>query len=497
MRTKICFFVLLLTPFIVYGPAITQEYGMREDYSNLREAKEESGKLVHYYTSQGRPLAGAMIQALYSRIPTVDDLQWLRLLTVALLAGMGLILWRQFDSSGWPEIDAAGAALAIVLLPAAQITASWALGFPWMFSLILSLGGFAAIEMELEKGGLKRTMGVLGGIFIYMMSLFIYQSNAMFAIVPIAAAVMPKAGRRTKKELIRWLIMHLAVIIVAMILNYLLLKVIYADGTFKEDPNRMQLETNPFTKLLWFLWHPVPNALALFAIRDDFFNILAMFYWLSAAAVLGYLVWLLRKEQPSEDNVERSKWWICLAVLPWFAHLISLIAKVPITGYRTLWALSSLVVIVAVTGLRRLQLPKHIDPFVRYGSMGVVLLGAAFFAYQHTTKLVAEPQAREWAIVRDAVAQAQLKEKSVTRFFLVEPTLADRSTRLVHGDEFGSLSSDADRFATEMFNAAVRERYPEGLPKGASIDLALGKQAPADGAADVVIDMRKLRSGRM
>jgi hypothetical protein len=495
MRTKICFFVLLLAPFIIYGPAITQEYGMREDYSNLREAKEEPGKLVHFYTSQGRPLDGAMIQALYSRVVTVDDLQWLRLLTVALLAGVGLILWRQFDNCGWPEIDAAAAALAIVLLPAAQITASWALGFPWVFSLILSLGGFAAIEMELEKGGLKRTMGVIGGIFIYMMSLFIYQSNAMFAVVPIAAAIMPKAGRRTRKELVRWLVMHLAVIIVAMILNYLLLKVIFADGTFKES-SRLQMETNPFTKLMWFLWHPVPNALALFAIRDDFFNILAMFYWLSAAGVLAYLVWLLRKEQPSEDNVERVKWWICLAVLPWFAHLISLIAKVQSTGYRTLFPLSGLVVIVAFTGLRRLQLPKHIDPFVRYGAMGVVLAGAAFFAYEHTTKLVADPQAREWAIVRDAVAQAQLRDRGTTRFFLVEPTLADRSTRLVHGDEFGSLSSDSDRFATEMFNAAVRERYPEGIPKGTGVELHLGKQAPPEGTTDFVIDMRKLRSSR-
>jgi hypothetical protein len=221
-----------------------------------------------------------------------------------------------------------------------------------------------------------------------------------------------------------------------------------------------------------------------------------MFFWLSAAGVLTYLVWLLRKEQPSEDNVERVKWWICLAVLPWFAHLINLIAKAQSNGYRTLFALSALVVIVVITGLRRLQLPKHVDPFVRYGAMGVVLAGAAFFAYEHTTKLVADPQAREWSIVRDAVAQAQLKEKGVTRFFLVEPTLADRSTRLVHGDEFGSLSSDSDRYATEMFNAAVRERYPDGLPKTTSVELKLGKLAPAEGTTDFVIDMRKLRTSR-
>ena len=493
MRTKICFWLLLITPFVVYGPAITEEYGMRDDYSNLREAKEEPGKVVHFHTSQGRPLCGAMIQALYSHIPTVDDLQWLRLLTVALLAGMGLILWRQFDNFGWPEVDAAAAALAIVLLPSAQITAAWAIGFPWVFSLILALGGFAAVEMELEKGGLKRTMGVIGGIFIYVMSIFIYQSNAMFAVVPIAAAVLPKAGRRTKKELVRWLIMHLIVLFVAMFLAYLMLKVLFADGTFKES-SRLQLESNPFFKLGWFIWQPVLDAVALFAVRDDVFNLRGVFFWLSAAGMIGYLVWVVRKEPRSEDNIERAKWWICLAVLPWFAHFISLIARERSNGYRTMFALSALVVIAAFTCLRRLPLPKHIEPFARYGAMALVLLGGAFFAEQHTMKLVAEPQAREWSIMRDAVAQAQLKEKAVTRFFIVEPALTDRTIRLVHGDEFGSLSSDTDRFAHEMFSCALHERYPDGLPKGAHVEVAEGKQAPTDGSFDVLIDMRKLKT---
>jgi hypothetical protein len=499
MRTKICFWVLLIVPFAAYWGVITDdyEYGMRDDYMNMREAREEPGRIAHYHTSQGRPLCGAMIETIYgfSFFQKVDNLQWLRLLTVTLLAGLGLILWRQFDNSGWPEIDAAAAALAIVLLPASQITAAWAIGFPWVFSLILALGGFAAVEMELEKGGLKRTMGVIGGIFIYMMSIFIYQPNVMFALVPIAAAILPKAGRRSRKELIRWLVLHLVVLLVALIMCFLFMKLIFADGTFKES-SRLTFETNPFTKFAWLLWQPLPNALSLFVLRDDFFNIRAIFYWLAASGMVAFLVWIFRKEPVTEDNIDRVKWWLCLTVLPWVAISISLLAKERSNGYRTLFALSGLVVVVAFTALRRLPLPKHVEPLVHFGAMGVVLLGAAFFAEQHTTKLVAEPQSHEWTLVRDAVAQAQLKEKGVTKFFLVEPSLADRSTRLVHADEFGSLSSDTDQFAREMFGAAVHDRYPEGLPKGQSVELGLGKQAPAEGSCDFVIDMRKLKHWR-
>jgi hypothetical protein len=499
MRTKICFWLLLIVPFAVYWPVITDdyEYGMRDDYSNMRLAREEPGRIARIHTSQGRPLCGAMIETIYgfSFFQKVDNLQWLRLVTVVLLAGLGLLLWRQFDNSGWPEIDAAAAALAIVLLPAAQITAAWAIGFPWVVSLILALGAFTAVEMELEKGGLKRTMGVIGGIFIYMTSIFIYQSNVVFAVVPIAAAVLPKAGRRTKKELIRWLILHLAVILVALILSYLMMKAIFADGTFKESA-RMTLETNPFTKLGWLFWQPLPNALSLFVLRDDFFNMRSIFYWLAAAGMVVYLVWIFRQEPTKEESIDRMKWWICLAVLPWVAISISLVAAERSTGYRTLFALSGLVVVAAFTALRRLPLQKHIEPLVHYGTMGVVLLGAAFFAEQHATRLVAEPQSHEWSLVRDAVAQPQLKEKGVTRFFMIQPALADRSTRLVHADEFGSLTSESDQFARDMFTAALRERYPEGLPKGQQVELELGKQPPAEGSCDFVIDMRNMKHWR-
>jgi hypothetical protein len=66
----------------------------------------------------------------------------------------------------------------------------------------------------------------------------------------------------------------------------------------------------------------------------------------------------------------------------------------------------------------------------------------------------------------------------------------------VHYDEFGSLSSDSDWVPKEMVKAALRERFPAGLPHGQRIDYAQGKGPPADGAADVVIDMRQMKQWR-
>src|ERR1019366_5884559 len=104
-----------------------------------------------------------------------------------LLALLGIILWRHLDTNGWPQWDALALALAIILLPAAQITVGWTLGWPLVCSLILSVAGFLAVETELARGGLKRGMGIVGGVVIYMLSTLIYQPNAMFAVVMIAA----------------------------------------------------------------------------------------------------------------------------------------------------------------------------------------------------------------------------------------------------------------------------------------------------------------------
>ncbi len=492
MRTRLCFWVLLLTPMLVYGPAIFQSYGWRDDYASIREAREEEGKIVRFDSAQGRPLIGAIKETSFSLVHSVDGLKWLRFASVLLLTALGLILWRQFDRSGWPEIDAAAAGLAIVLLPAAQITATWAVGWPWGASLILAVAGFAAVETEVEKGGLKRWVGVVGGVFIYLLAALMYQPNALFAVVPMAAAALPRAARRSRRDLVRWFITHLAVLFVALILSYLLARGLLADPALKTS-GRLHLETNPFTKLIWFFWQPLPNALALYALRDDF-HTGEVWFWLCALAFAGLIGWIARSEPAKEDGADRLKWWWCLGVLPWVAAAAHFAAAERSMGYRSLWALSGLVVVTLFTALRRLPLDKEKEPWAHYGGIGFVLLLGAFLAWHNTTALIAEPQSREWEYIDDAIARTTLKA-GTTRLFVIEPSVQDRLTERMHVDEFGALSTRSDWVPREMVKAALRERFPAGLPKGQKVEITQSLHEPtaADGACDLVIDLRKMK----
>jgi hypothetical protein len=47
-----------------------------------------------------------------------------------------------------------------------------------------------------------------------------------------------------------------------------------------------------------------------------------------------------------------------------------------------------------------------------------------------------------------------------------------------------------------MFKAGLRLRFPKGVPKGYKIEFAEGKEAPAEGACDVLIDLRELKRWR-
>ncbi len=467
---------------------------MRDDYAHIREAKEEPGKIARVVTAQGRPLYGAMLESSYARFDTVADLKYLRLISVAFLALLAVILWRHLDTNGWPQWDALALALAIILLPAAQVSVGWALGWPWICSLILSVAGFLAVETELAKGGLKRGMGIIGGIAIYMLSTLIYQPNAMFAVVMIAATVLPRIRTRTRRELKVWFGWHLAILFLSLVLSFLFLKLIFSGGGVQES-TRIVFETNPLSKLLWLVMHTLPDALGLYVLRCDF-NTLpgAIFFWLTVVGVVALICWIAPNEQENDGGSERLKWWLCLTVLPWAAMAITIVAAERTTGYRTQFALSGLVLVIVFACLRRLPVDKEIEPRLRYVVMGLIVLTGAILAAWNTSELLAKPQSREWNIVREAVVRAHYTEK--IRFFLVEPSIEDRSTDLMHSDEFGSLSTNSDWVPQEMFKAGLRIRFPKGVPKGYKIEFAQGKEAPAEGACDVLIDLRQLRRWR-
>jgi hypothetical protein len=400
-----------------------------------------------------------------------------------------LALWRQLYQSGWTEIEAAVVGLGVALLPAAQVVTSWAIAWPHALALLLALAGFSAVETELERGGLKRAIALVGGILIYTLAALVYQSNALFAVVPIVAVLLVRSGREPASD-VRWTLMHLSSLFAGLLISFLLVKLLFASGIFQES-GRMQFEADPLTKLGWFFWQPVPNALALYALRDDF-HAGEIVFWTAVLITSGIIGWAFRSEVARSGS--KPKLLLCVVAMPFLAHVVSLLAAERSIGYRTLFALSGLVLVLLVYSLRSLRVGGKIAAGVYQTGLIAIILLAAFSAHFNARRLFAQPQNLEWEIVRNAVMRVDFAKPASV--YIITPTQEDRSTERVFSDEFGALTSDSDWMPKEMFKAALHERFPGKLPPRAKYTVTVGRGVPEAKAYDLVIDMRRLKEQR-
>ena len=491
MRTRVCLYILLLTPLLVYWPTVFHEYGIRSDYSHLRVAQEEPGRLVKLYATEGRPLYGAMLETSYAVTGEVARLKWLRLCAVLLLALLGLVLWRQLYQSGWNEVQAAGLGLGVLLLPSAQVLAGMASGWAQALTLLLAMAAFSAVETEVERGGLKRIVALLGGAMIYAAASLIAPTNVFFALVPLAGVLLARTGREPLGDL-AWSSLHVGVLLGGLFVGWGVSQGLLADGTLLEA-GRLHLESLPFTKLAWFLANPLPNALALFAINDDLRTGMPV-YWATVAVVVGLIGLAYRKVTASDDAGVKRRWRYCLVALPLLAGGIMLIGGERASTYRVLFSVCGLVLVLVAYSFRVLVLGDKARPWLHYPLLALIWGALAYAAHYNSYNLIAEPQGREWDLVRSAVLRAGFNQP--VRVALVLPGTEDRSTDRIYGDEFGSLSSADPKVAEEMFKTALRERFGDRLPKGGSYTLTVGHAEPPAGEHDLLIDLRRLKTFR-
>jgi len=492
MKLRFLYIALLLfSPILIYGTAIFTEYGFRDDYSITREAHEEPGKTLGFTASHGRPLYGVFLETGFSLIRNVSDLAWLRLVSAVLITGFGLLLYRQLKINGWESFESASVALIVMFLPAAQVTISWTVGWPWGIALMLTVLGFGLAEVAWTQTGYARGWRLLVVVMAYMLSTAIYQSDTLAAILLLASVLL--APRHLvdekyifdKKKMLQRCFFHLSILFVALMLSYGFLQLLFMEGIFHAS-GRLQFETDVVSKVIWFLSQSLPNALAFLTLRDDFATGVVSF-WIMVAAVTSFIVLALCKQIQKKNMLN---WWLCLLLLPWIAHGISLVAAERVLGYRTTFALSGLVVVVLVASIREV-----IPGAFRYLAISLLVVASAIQAYEQSYHLIAEPQAREWNMLKDAVAKMQPGVATV--IFLIEPKPADRSTDRVYRDEFGSFTSNSEWAPKEMFKAAMHQRFSGGIPADWHYEFYHGGDPPPPTEHyDQVIDVRTLKQWR-
>jgi hypothetical protein len=204
--------MLFLVPLVAYWPATFHDYGLRDDYSNLREAHEEVGKVLQFCASHARPIYGWLLQTTYGQTSSVQNLQWLRFVAALLLGAISLVSFRGLRAVGWSINTSLCFAVLLSLVPSAQVIAGWAIGWPYAATALLAIGGFFTAEGALTIGlraGVGRAVGqwtVALGLMV--VSALIYQPSALFYLVPLAGALIAQRQRGLVQSA-RWAAIHL------------------------------------------------------------------------------------------------------------------------------------------------------------------------------------------------------------------------------------------------------------------------------------------------
>ena len=473
---------LLMLPLVIYSNTLFARFGFRDDYAIVREVHEEPGKVIRHVGTFARPLYGVMLQVFFERVDGIDDLWKARVASALCIGALSALLFLTLLGLNWPPWTSALLGAVTAVLPAAQVIVSWAICWPHLLGALCSVAAFIVGE----KGGAFR---VAAAVFCLVTGILIYQPHVFFYFVLVAAALVAYQDK-TLKWRIHYLARHLLTMAAALGLAYEIMQVLFAAGIF-EPSGLVMLERDPIGKLYWFILGPLRNALALIVLNDAEKG-MAVAYVMTAVITGGVLLAGGWGRWKSGGWREGLFWAVSLSALATGSFTANLVSMQRWSTYRTIYALTGVLLVFVVPGLRTLvsRLPKHREWVVPAVLALLFVVGAPLARVQAYT-LFALPQQEELALMEEGARKLELLDRATV--FIIRPTIDHTCAPQRYSDEFGTLSTDSDWGPKEMLKVLLNGRVPDLSKRYTFI---CGRSLPAGRTFPVVIDMRRLKQLR-
>ncbi len=475
--------LLLLLPLFLYASGIIERYGLRDDYSTLREARESGDIIFQVNASHGRPVYGWLLEYSFAMLDGINGLPWARLVS-ALLVGLlaWLTAWTLEVQLGWNKMSAWSVGGWLALLPATQIYIHWAICWPIALAAVLGVLAFILAQWGYKQTSrIKRALAAVGAFSLLLLALLDYQPNALLFVMFIAAGWITRLAEPNRTK-VRWAAWHLGLVLLALTTAYVASQSMFALSSVERSP-RFSVETNFLNKLEWSAAQPLQNALALEVLADDTGRT-EPWHQLAATAtgatIIAFGLFARRKHGWSAAG----NWWAGFLAFALLAYAVSFVAAERWATYRTLLPLSGVVIVYLVHAVSTTLGPRR-----RTSALLCAIVGcAALLAHHESHEFLAEEQESELA--RLETASHKVNPETMTRVTLLLPHSENPTEPLHYLDEYGSLSMDADWCAKEMLLLLLHEQHPAENRAIAQLKVTATSDQPAPGSYDVLLDLR-------
>ena len=475
----------------VFLPVLTAPYGLTDDYLYLAHADDlglpsppHAKDIVHAAAAEGRPFWALVEQPVLSAADTIDNLRFVRIITVAGIAALALLLYWSLVRAKVAQLPAALLALLVCAMPPFQLYAGWTVAFPAPWAALLAGGGSLLTAAAVAGPRRLQLDRLVGATVLLIVAALTYQPAAMFFWVFLAVALV---GSIPDSALaVRLARAHALVAAVALALAYVGYKIgVWLVGSDAPGAERGALVHDIWGKATWFVRWPLYMTLNLFD--------MTLSVWAAVVVALvaagGIALWLVRRTTRPLLYGGLAAILVPLTILP------NLVVEETYDwlAYRPLIALSAIVALYFGLGALALWVTLREWLEGRVGNRAVTVsqgvataLAAAFvatslvLANRNVDDLIAEPQRNELRVLRSQVAALPDPVRKVA-FVLSGP--GEVNPDFHDSDEFGMPSTAPWYTAEPLVLLLLREQgrltappvvdelpwYAESTQKGSSV----------------------------
>ncbi len=442
---------------LAYGPVLTAEYGIIDDYEFLLAAKRGMfAPLTLDLASGGRPLVGPILDFLCRLCGTIHGLWWMRAITLAGLAFLSTAVFAVVRAGGWGVGVAAGCALGTVLGPGCAVYAAWATCVAMAYGAALALVGGHWIWKGTAQRHWRAGMGwQAAGIVAIVVAYSLYQPAAAFGVFAVLVL--------SWKELVesnRWLpfARAVAMTLVATAIYFVLFKLsigaLDLGSIAGAQAGRSHLVTDWAGKGMFLLQRVFASGFSMWGPlygKWAGWGTMALLLLLSLGACLRTVH---GKTRLSGAALAAMAVALPLSVLP-----IAVVVENH-TGFRVQAVLHAMVVFWGMAGIDRWTrgLGDPLGRWTRGGCVAGICLCLIVVAHRETLRGLVAPHAREVELLHRAVNERFTDFPE--QFVYETPTLATRGGP--SRAEFSSRGSSHLRCAAPpLLNLLLRERFPD------------------------------------